>query len=266
MVVEAAVLSHRYISDRFQPDKAIDVLDEAGARVHLQNIVVPKGITELEEEIKAVQSKKEKVVRSQNFEQAAILRDEEKSLQKSLENLKEEWNDAQEESYAPVSEEDVAAVISMMTGIPVTRVAQSESEKLLEMPNTLKSRIIGQDPVIDLLSKAIQRTRAGLKDPNRPIGSFIFLGPTGVGKTTSIFQSAPEKIGYIATEPRNPTPSIEACGRDVDVDIIQYTVWPDLMEFLNTPSMTDPYATIVVDSLTHLMNIGLSAEIEDESF
>lgn len=180
---EIVHLSDRYITDRFQPDKAIDVLDEAGARVHLANIVVPKEITELEEQIKQVQAEKEKVVRSQNFEKAAILRDREKSLQRDLEEFKRKWSDDQEASYAPVTEEDVAAVVSMMTGIPVTRVAKSESEKLLEMPRVLKSRIIGQDKVIDLLSKAIQRTRAGLKDPNRPIGSFLFLGPTGVGKT-----------------------------------------------------------------------------------
>ena len=176
-------MSDRYITDRFQPDKAIDVLDEAGARVHLANIVVPKEITDLEEQIKIVQTEKEKVVRSQNFEKAAVLRDKEKSLQEKLVDLKNEWNEEQEESYAKVSEEDVAQVVSMMTGIPVTRVAKSESEKLLEMPRLLKNRIIGQDSVIDMLSKAIQRTRAGLKDPNRPIGSFIFLGPTGVGKT-----------------------------------------------------------------------------------
>jgi ATP-dependent Clp protease ATP-binding subunit ClpC len=176
-------MSDRYITDRFQPDKAIDVLDEAGARVHLANIVVPKEITELEEQIKSAQSEKEQVVRSQNFEKAAVLRDREKSLQEKLVDLKNEWNDEQEESYAKVSEEDVAQVVSMMTGIPVTRVAKTESQKLLEMPKILKSRIIGQDKAIGMLSKAIQRTRAGLKDPNRPIGSFIFLGPTGVGKT-----------------------------------------------------------------------------------
>ncbi len=182
-IKEMVLLSDRYISDRFQPDKSIDVLDEAGARVHLANIVVPKGITILEEQIKKVRTGKEKVVRAQNFEQAAILRDREKSLIKELDTIKSQWNEEQEESFATVNEGDVSAVVSMMTGIPVTRVAQSESEKLLRMPQELKKRIIGQDRVIEMLSKAIQRTRAGLKDPSRPIGSFIFLGPTGVGKT-----------------------------------------------------------------------------------
>jgi len=130
-----------------------------------------------------VRTEKDSVVRSQNFEKAAILRDREKSLIRELDDTKRLWNEEQEGSFADVGEEDVAEVVSMMTGIPVTRVSKTEFEKLLQMPQELQKRIIGQDPVIDLLSKAIQRTRAGLKDPNRPIGSFIFLGPTGVGKT-----------------------------------------------------------------------------------
>jgi len=176
-------LSDRYITDRFQPDKSIDVLDEAGARVHLANIVVPKEITDLEEKIKKTRTDKDQVVRSQNFEQAAILRDREKHLVRSLEAAKSRWNEEQETSFASVTDEDVSQVVSMMTGIPVTRVAQSESSKLLNMREQVKKRIIGQDVVVDLLSRAIKRTRAGLKDPYRPIGSFIFLGPTGVGKT-----------------------------------------------------------------------------------
>ncbi len=176
-------LSDRYITDRFQPDKSIDVLDEAGARVHLANIVVPKEITELEEKIKKTRSEKDAVVRSQNFEQAAILRDREKQLLRNLDGAKSRWNEEQETRFAAVTDEDVAQVISMMTGIPVTRVAQSETSKLLNMREEIKKRIIGQDQVVDLLSRAIKRTRAGLKDPYRPIGSFVFLGPTGVGKT-----------------------------------------------------------------------------------
>ncbi|MBD3384297.1 AAA domain-containing protein [candidate division KSB1 bacterium] len=176
-------LSDRYITDRFQPDKSIDVLDEAGARVHLANIVVPKEITYLEEKIKKTRTDKDQVVRSQNFEQAAILRDREKQLVRSLEGAKSRWNEEQETSFAAVTDEDVSQVVSMMTGIPVTRVAQSESSKLLTMREEVKKRIVGQDVVVDLLSRAIKRTRAGLKDPYRPIGSFIFLGPTGVGKT-----------------------------------------------------------------------------------
>jgi len=180
---QVVLLSDRYITDRYQPDKSIDVLDETGARVHLANVVVPKEITEIEEEIKSVRATKDGVVRLQNFEQAAVLRDQERLLQEKLHDAKERWNEQQEEQFAHASEEDVAEVVSMMTKIPVTRVARTESEKLLKMGSELRKRIVGQDPVIDMLSKAIQRTRAGLKDPNRPIGSFIFLGPTGVGKT-----------------------------------------------------------------------------------
>ncbi len=186
-------LSDRYITDRYQPDKSIDVLDETGARVHLANIVVPKEITDLEEQIKKVRSEKDSVVRSQNFEKAAILRDREKNLIRELEDAKKRWNEDQDSSYATVTEEDVAEVVSMMTGIPVMRVAQTESDRLLQMGEKLKSRIIGQDRVIEILSRAIQRTRAGLKDPHRPIGSFIFLGPTGVGKT----QLAKELASYL---------------------------------------------------------------------
>ncbi|MDZ7372480.1 MAG: ATP-dependent Clp protease ATP-binding subunit [candidate division KSB1 bacterium] len=192
--LRAAVrLSDRYITDRFQPDKAIDVMDETGARVHLANIKVPKEITDLEEEIKRLRREKEAVIKAQEFERAAILRDREKQLQRKLEEAKERWREAEDEIVGIVTEEDVAEVVSMMTGIPVHRVAQSETEKLLKMEEELKKRIVGQDEVIHLLSKAILRTRAGLKDPNRPIGSFIFLGPTGVGKT----QLAKELARYL---------------------------------------------------------------------
>ncbi|MDZ7724706.1 MAG: ATP-dependent Clp protease ATP-binding subunit [candidate division KSB1 bacterium] len=180
---EILSLSERYITDRFQPDKAIDVLDETGARVHLNNIVVPQEFVEIENKIKEIRKEKENVVRSQNFEKAAELRDREKSLFQALEEAKERWNDEQSEFYASVTGEDVAEVVSMMTKIPVTRVEESESEKLLKMADQLKYRVIGQDPVIEMLSRTIRRSRAGLKDPNRPIGSFVFLGPTGVGKT-----------------------------------------------------------------------------------
>ncbi len=176
-------LSERYISDRYLPDKAIDVLDETGARVHLANIVVPKEITDLEEEIKKVRREKESVIKAQEFERAAVLRDQEKRLNRKLDTAKRRWKESEEEFLATVSEDDVAEVVAMMTGIPVQRVAKSESEKILEMDNELRKSIVGQDDAIKLLSKAIRRTRAGLKDPNRPIGSFIFLGPTGVGKT-----------------------------------------------------------------------------------
>ncbi len=192
--INAAVrLSERYITDKYLPDKAIDVLDETGAMVHLANIVVPKEVITLEEEIKKVQQKKDAVIKAQEFEQAAIYRDQEKRLIRKLEQAKKEWQENETQQIATVSEQDIAEVVSMMTGIPVRKVAQSESEKLLGMEEELRKRIIGQDKVIAMLSKAIQRTRAGLKDPNRPIGSFIFLGPTGVGKT----QLAKELAAYL---------------------------------------------------------------------
>jgi ATP-dependent Clp protease ATP-binding subunit ClpC len=192
--IQAAVrLSERYITDKYLPDKAIDVLDETGAMVHLANIVVPEEVVSLEEEIKKVQDKKDAVIKAQEFEQAAIYRDQEKRLMRKLEHAKREWQESETKQIAVVLEQDIAEVVSMMTGIPVRKVAQSESEKLLGMEEELKKRIIGQDNVITMLSKAIQRTRAGLKDPNRPIGSFIFLGPTGVGKT----QLAKELAAYL---------------------------------------------------------------------
>jgi len=186
-------LSERYITDRFLPDKAIDVVDETGARVHLANIVVPKDITELEEEIKHIRKEKDVVIKNQEFERAAVLRDQEKRLNRKLDAAKRRWKESEEETIATVSEEDIADVVAMMTGIPVQKVAQSETDKVLKMEEALKQRIVGQDEAIHLLCRAIQRTRAGLKDPNRPIGSFIFLGPTGVGKT----QLAKELAKYL---------------------------------------------------------------------
>ncbi len=182
--IEGAVkLSSRYITDRYLPDKAIDVMDEAGSRVHLANIVVPENILHFEQEIEKIKLQKNQVVKSQNFEEAAKLRDEEKKLLNDLEQAKVEWEIQSQSIVHEVTEENVADVVSMMTGIPVNRVAQSESEKLVSMEDELKKFIVGQDEAIEKLSKAIRRTRAGLKDPNRPIGSFVFLGPTGVGKT-----------------------------------------------------------------------------------
>lgn len=182
--IESAVkLSSRYITDRYLPDKAIDVMDEAGSRVHLANIVVPENIVALENDIANIKTKKNQVVKNQNFEEAARLRDEEKRLLNELEEAKLDWEVKSQSIVHEVSEESVADVVSMMTSIPVNRVAQSESDKLVKMEDELKKYIIGQDEAIIKLSKAIRRTRAGLKDPNRPIGSFIFTGPTGVGKT-----------------------------------------------------------------------------------
>ncbi|MBN1351598.1 ATP-dependent Clp protease ATP-binding subunit [candidate division KSB1 bacterium] len=192
-IISAVRLSERYITDRYLPDKAIDVVDEAGAMVHLANIVVPKEIIHLEEKIKDVRKEKDKVIKAQEFEKAAILRDKEKQLNHQLEAEKRRWRSQENKIVATVTESDIADVVSMMTSIPVTKVAQSESDKLLGMEEALKLRIIGQDRVIEMLSLAIQRARAGLKDPNRPIGSFLFLGPTGVGKT----QLAKELANYL---------------------------------------------------------------------
>jgi len=182
--IQACVqLSDRYVSDRFLPDKAIDVLDEVGARVHLKNIHVPKHIEEYEAQIEELKEQKNKAVKNQQYEKAADLRDSESKLVRKLEKAKEEWEETAKTQRFPVEEDDIAEVISMMTGIPVKRVAQSESNKLVGMVGDLKKVIIGQDNAIQKITKAIQRNRVGLKDPKKPIGSFIFLGPTGVGKT-----------------------------------------------------------------------------------
>jgi len=179
----AVNLSVRYISDRFLPDKAIDVIDEAGARVHLNNIQVPDKIIALENDIQRIRTQKSEVVKRQRFEDAAKLRDREKRLQAQLNRAKEDWEEQAEANADQVTEDDIAEVVAMMTGIPVDRISKPEQKRLLDMENALRKRIIGQDEPITKLAKAIRRTRAGLKDPNRPIGSFIFLGPTGVGKT-----------------------------------------------------------------------------------
>ena len=182
--IDAAVrLSDRYITDRYLPDKAIDVLDESGARVHLANIHVPQEILDLEGEIEKIKQSKNQVVKSQNFEEAARLRDMEKKLLSDLEIAKREWEMKAQDTIHEVTEEHMADVVAMMTGIPVNKIAESESAKLLKMEEVLKEQVVGQDEAITKLTKAIRRTRAGLKDPKRPIGSFIFLGPTGVGKT-----------------------------------------------------------------------------------
>ncbi len=176
-------LSDRYISDRFLPDKAIDVLDEVGARVHLKNIYVPKHIEELEKNIEDIKYLKNKAVKNQQYEKAADLRDQESRLIRQLDEAKVTWEEESKTKRYPVDEDDIAEVVAMMTGIPVNRVAQSESNKLVNMKEDLQKVIIGQDPAIEKVVRAIQRNRVGLKDPSKPIGSFIFLGPTGVGKT-----------------------------------------------------------------------------------
>ena len=184
VAVESAVkLSNRYITDRHLPDKAIDVLDEAGSRVHMGNFEVPQEVLELEGQIEEVRQEKAAVVKRQDYEEAAKLRDRERNLQSDLDTAKREWDARTRDIVHDVTEDDIATVVAMMTGIPVNRIAQTESEKLLKMDQALRKQIVGQDEAILKLTKAIRRTRAGLKNPNRPIGSFIFLGPTGVGKT-----------------------------------------------------------------------------------
>jgi ATP-dependent Clp protease ATP-binding subunit ClpC len=182
-IISAVKLSDRYISDRFLPDKAIDVLDEVGARVHISNINVPEDIVALEGQIEIVKKEKNQVVKSQKYEEAAQLRDREKKLIDQLEQSKAAWEEDSKKQKFTVTEENVAEVIAQMTGIPVNRVAAKEGEKLLLMEEELSKQVIGQPDAIKKLVKAIQRTRVGLKDPKKPIGSFIFLGPTGVGKT-----------------------------------------------------------------------------------
>ena len=176
-------LSNRYITDRLLPDKAIDVLDEVGAKVHLKNIHVPQNILDLEKKIDDVKVEKNKVVKSQRYEEAARLRDSEKKFLEELEAAKKGWEEETKIARYPVSEEDIAEVVAMITGVPVKRVAQSEGVRLLKMSEELQGSVIGQNDAIVKVTKAIQRNRAGLKDPKKPIGSFIFLGPTGVGKT-----------------------------------------------------------------------------------
>ncbi|WP_282787535.1 ATP-dependent Clp protease ATP-binding subunit [Flavobacterium croceum] len=182
--IEACVkLTDRYMSERFLPDKAIDALDEAGSRVHITNIDVPKQILDLERQLEEVREQKNSVVKKQKYEEAAKLRDDEKKIEKDLAIAQEKWEEDSKNNKIEVTEDNVADVVSMMTGIPVNRIAQTESNKLANLPDLIKGKVIGQDEAVLKIARSIQRNRAGLKDPNRPIGSFIFLGQTGVGKT-----------------------------------------------------------------------------------
>ncbi|MBK7106776.1 MAG: ATP-dependent Clp protease ATP-binding subunit [Ignavibacteriae bacterium] len=192
-IIAAVKLSDRYITDRYLPDKAIDVLDEAGSRVHMGNFTVSEDILILEQKVEKIKQEKIDVVKQQDYEQAARLRDQERQLQIELETAKNDWEEKTKNEVYDVSEEVIGTVVSMMTGIPVTRVVQAESEKIMRMEEVIKRKIVGQDDAVTRLSKAIRRTRAGLKNPNKPIGSFIFLGPTGVGKT----QLAKELAKYL---------------------------------------------------------------------
>ncbi len=176
-------LTERYVSDRLQPDKAIDALDEAGARVHIANVKVPEEIVVVEKQIATIADRKKDVLAEKKYSEAAELRDQERDLTAKLADLKRQWEESEREHRAQVKSDDVAAVVAMMTGVPMERIAENESTRLMQMESELKGSVVGQDDAIAQIAKAIRRNRAGLKDPNRPIGSFLFLGPTGVGKT-----------------------------------------------------------------------------------
>ncbi|MBT4839132.1 MAG: ATP-dependent Clp protease ATP-binding subunit, partial [Flavobacteriaceae bacterium] len=182
--LEACVtLTDRYITDRFLPDKAIDALDEVGSRVHITNMNVPKQIVSLESQLETVREEKNTVVKKQRYEEAAKLRDDEKKLEKALQEAQDKWEEESKLHKEVVTDDHVADVVSMMSGIPVTRIAQAESTKLAKLPEIIQEAVVGQNEAVAKVARAIQRNRAGLKDPNKPIGSFIFLGQTGVGKT-----------------------------------------------------------------------------------
>ncbi len=182
--IEACVkLTNRYMTDRFLPDKAIDALDEAGSRIHITNIVVPQQVLELEAKLEEIREHKTKAVSGQKYEEAAKLRDDEKNIETALESAQNQWEEDSKLNREIVTEDNVAEVVSMMTGIPVNRVAEAENNRLADLPKLIKGKVIGQDEAVVKVVKAIQRNRVGLKDPNKPIGSFIFLGSTGVGKT-----------------------------------------------------------------------------------
>ena len=190
-------LTGRYISDRHFPDKAIDALDEAGSRVHLKNITVPKEIEDFEREVKGVCEKKNEAARLQNYERAASCRDLEKKMTTQLEQMKQDWEESIKSVRVTVDGEQIADVVSMMSGVPVQKMVETENARLLNMKEELTKRVIAQDKAVDTLVKSIRRSRVGLKDPNKPIGTFLFLGPTGVGKTYLAKQLAKEMFGTV---------------------------------------------------------------------
>jgi len=182
-LVAAVKMSDRYISDRFLPDKAIDLIDEAGSKVRLRQHTTPPSLKEMEAELEQIKNEKDAAVHSQEFEEAASLRDKQTKLEKQLDETKKEWKKSQGQTESAVTEDDIAQVVAQWTGIPINKIAETESKKLLNLEEILHNRVIGQQDAVQSISKAVRRARAGLKDPKRPIGSFIFLGPTGVGKT-----------------------------------------------------------------------------------
>jgi ATP-dependent Clp protease ATP-binding subunit ClpC len=182
-IEQAVKLSDRYISDRFLPDKAIDLIDEAGSRVRLRSYTAPPNLKELEQNLEETRKEKDAAVQSQEFEKAASLRDSEQRLRAEVEEMKNEWKEKQGQENSAITTEDIAQVVSSWTGVPVSKLAEEETDRLLHMEDILHNRVVGQDEAVNAISKAVRRARAGLKDPKRPIGSFIFLGPTGVGKT-----------------------------------------------------------------------------------
>ena len=182
-IIACVKLTDRYISDRFLPDKAIDALDEAGSRVHITNMDVPENIVNLEKELENVRLDKNAVVKKQKYEEAAKLRDDEKRIEKELLIAQEKWQEDLKQHRETVNEDDISEVVSMITGIPVNKIAKAELNQLSNLENKIEGRVIGQEEAVKTVVKAIQRNRAGIKDPNKPIGSFIFLGQTGVGKT-----------------------------------------------------------------------------------
>jgi ATP-dependent Clp protease ATP-binding subunit ClpC len=182
--VRAAVfLAERYIHDRFLPDKAIDVIDEAGSRARLSVVTAPAELTDLEREIEEVSREKESAIQAQEFEKAARYRDREKELRRTLDDIRKNWTETKQAQETVVGSRDISKVVAAMTGIPVTEVEKEETEKLLHLEDALRARVIGQEEAVRAVARAVRRNRAGLRDPRRPIGSFIFLGPTGVGKT-----------------------------------------------------------------------------------